>query len=575
MAAPAYGVVLRERTRYGAYVLRAAGAAPAPAFVEAADLTTVPSDPAVAAVQASVRPLLEALDADTRAEVAAATVFTTESVTAEMVALREAAAAAPPVVSAVEVVGPDAAALDALFGAQDPDATPGWLLGMTRPQPHGHIAAVVHGDIALPNFLAAEPNVAGRIEFDAAGAAVVKGTQSVRFTLVLPKTATDYANLPVVIYVHGINRTRIDMLVEADTAAARGMATLAIDAPYHGSRSSTAGDGRNDLTGDAVPDGFGDLEGLFPSVNFFHLVASGGVPAYHPAAMRDNLRQAAAEICALAAFVVSGDPSPIDAALVAAGLPGKLSFAPRVGILSESFGAMLATVALAVDPNLVAGSVWSIAAGFPYPAMLHSANFSGTFAGVVFSPFDVTARVALGDPIRGARFEPIVMLYDTAIERGDPLAFAPYLVAGSLRGGSGPHLMMTMSWGDEWVPNESHESMFAAAGVPRMPLAAPDSPPGDVLRFVSLPETGAAPVRGNLGGGRQTAAAVVWYPASHAAVRMLNDQFEFVSDQPPFERRAMPEPFDNPAAEAHAMWSRFLAEAVAGDVPSVIDPYAP
>jgi len=70
--------------------------------------------------------------------------------------------------------------------------------------------------------------------------AQVKGRVPVKFTIVLPAQAS-WANLPVVIYQHGINRTRNQVLVVADTAMKLGVAVIAIDLPFHGDRVKTRG----------------------------------------------------------------------------------------------------------------------------------------------------------------------------------------------------------------------------------------------------------------------------------------------------------------------------------------------
>ena len=70
------------------------------------------------------------------------------------------------------------------------------------------------------------------------------GTDSVTFRLVIP--AVGSGPFPVVLFQHGINRSKDDALAIANSLASAGYATLAIDAIYHGDRTTPgaqSGDG--------------------------------------------------------------------------------------------------------------------------------------------------------------------------------------------------------------------------------------------------------------------------------------------------------------------------------------------
>jgi hypothetical protein len=577
--APQWGTLLAEKRRYGAYVTsgvtdpQGRSLSPAPAFAAAVDLDRAPADARIEAARASLLPLLEGLG-DSADTVVAATVFRTASVTDDAVAMRAAVAASPPQVSAHEIYGPDEEGergLQRIFGEQEPDAVPGVIHGPgTRAQPHGNVEVVIHGTIDIPSFLSETPGVAGRLTYDGEGAPVIKGHHPVRYTLILPR-AQSWEALPVVVYVHGVGRTRADMVVQAETVTARGMALIAIDLLYHGDRGD-GGDQVNDITGEPHPDGFGDLEGLFPAVRFFHMTGSGGLPAYSHIAQRENLRQAAIDICSLVSFVVGGDVTPIAEALAAHyGEARALSFrSDTVALLTESFGGALGLVAVAIEPRLGAASVSSAAFGFPYPAMLHSPNYSGTFSGVLTTPYGIADRVVLGDPLRGARFEPILNLYNNVLASGEVSGFAAHLLSGVLRGGQGPSLLLTQSFGDEWVSNDATEKLAGVLGVPRVLMTAPMTAP---LRYVDLAER-AAPLASNVAAG-QTAGLTLWHPSPHAVLRKLTDLFEYEPDFPPFQARQPPEPVDpTPIAELHAQYGHFLTTFFAG-TPEIIDPYAP
>lgn len=573
VAVPVLGTTLREATPYGAWVDDA---------VHGADGTPVSRatgfDPAT---EPSLTALAQALPAATLSHVVTATVFHTEHVTRGLAAMRAVVTATPPVVTAIDQIFSTPAELDGLFGVQDPAAVPGGDdsgAPVHRPQPHGHVAAVLHGHLNLANFLSASQTVAGFPSFDAAGVPAVQSQSSVKFTLVLPKTTpASFANLPVIIYVHGINETREDLMYVADTAAAHGMATLGIDLLYHGDRQfGTVTDAMNGITGAAGPDGFAEGMGLLPATHFFQLSPSGGIPQYHPRAMRENLRQAAADVCSLVSFLRSGDLALVNGALAPVGLPADLSFRPGVAVVTESFGALVTGVALAVEPGIGAAVLSSAAAGFPYPAMVHSPSFSGTFIGIITAPYDLSARIVIGDAKLDPRFDPLVMLYDSALEEGDPVAYAPYVADGSVRGDLGPNLLMGEVYKDETVSNDSTEHLAGIYGVPRVPFtAAPMQPPDPPNRWVVLP-TAAAPLMGDAAGGQRTRALGVWHPSTHPFLRLYKGQHRLATDLFPFTPLPMPVVIDPlPIAQLHAQWARFLSDYFAGAVPTVIDPYVP
>jgi hypothetical protein len=590
VVAPKIGQMLREKHRYAAYVTDDVKGADGTAvwrdadFAAAADLSAVPADADVAAAQASLRPLLEALGGDAAAHVVVATVFRTEGVSQDLVAMRDLVAAAPPSPSAIDaVIGPDAAALDAVFGAEPADHRPGMHEAeVVRGQPHQHVAVIVQGRLPIASFMNASDATAGFIQHDANGQPIVQGTPQVKFTLILPKQAS-WANLPVVIYEHGINRTRADMLVQADTVTAQGMALLAIDIIYHGDRATQPVDAISDVTRVQAPDGFGDVKGLDASVRFFVLTGSGGVPAAHMLGMRSTLQQAAVDLCSLVAFARAGNLAPIATALAAAdpGLPADLSFrSDGVALVSESFGSMLAATALAVEPGIHAAVLSVPAGGFPYPTLLHSPPFSGTFSGVILTPFDVAMRVIFGDDVKGARFEPIVRLYDSALESGEPIAYAPYVLDGGLRGGDAPNVLVAEVWSDEWVPNEASEHLAVAMGLPELPLALTMPPPsGGTLRFVALPSV-SAPLSGNVAAGTRTAAFSVWFPAAHAMIRQRDAALVYEFDLPrvgeadPFPMRATPLDIVQPIDKLHLQYATFLSTAFQpGGTATIVDPW--
>lgn len=563
---PRLGTVLRHDHSYGAYLTSA---------VETTDGEPLTAD-ADFAGHASVAPVLDLLPAATRDTVVSATVFRTASFPLQSQRMRDAVAAMPPTVTVLDVIDGDAE-LDAVLGNQIDDAVPGNCLPSSRPQPHNHVGALIHGTTTLTSFLSDTVNVDGFPEYDIGGFPIVKGAFPVDFTLSLPATTGDWNALPVMIYVHGINGTRNHINTLVNTAGRLGVAVLAIDLPYHGHRARRPADQHdvlNETLGTSTPDGYGDSHGLFAASGLFHLAPSGGIPALHPRAMGENLRQTALEVIQLVAFVRDGIDTPLETAIAPiTSLPDTFQFRDDVALLTESLGGMVTGLALALEPSLAVAYISSPAAGFPDPALLHSPNYSATFASAMTGPYDIAARIDVADPSHDFRIDPIVMLFGNVVERGDAIAYAPLITSGELRGGSGPHLVVGMAWGDVWVSNDTTEGFVKALGLPESTLALA-TPPSDTVRFVDLPAD-PWPVSANLPGGK-TGCFVVYNPAGHASLRLFEEERNHEPLFPPYVEIVPPAPIaPTQVQQIHELWSELFAghfDAAPGL--SLTDPYA-
>lgn len=580
--APKVGTVLRWHHRYAAYLTTAATddvgtpIAAGAKFKAAIDPAGATTDAGVVAARANLAPLLAVLPADTVATLVSATVFVTSNDGARTKAMRDVVAAAPPTITITAVYGPDETGptgLQALVGDGPADGVQGTSTDNITPQPHNHVALIIHGTITLPNFLSTDFLVDGRPTFTG-GVPQIKATQAVPFTLTLPRQAS-WTDLPVAIYVTGLGRPRLDVLTQSNTAGRQGVAMLTVDTRYCASRGIAPTDTMNELLGTSVPDGFADNNGLLAPIGLFHFNDSGGLPGYHPQGMGENLRQGALEVTALVAWIADGDVGPLTTAVSGiAGVPHAISFRDDVGILTESLGGIIAGTALAIEPRLGVAYISDPASGMPYPSMMHSPNYSGQFLQVVTSPFGIGSRVTLFDPTRDARFDPIVMMFDNVVERGDSAAYAPDIADGALRGDAGPDLVVGMAWGDVWVSNDTSEAFAAALGLPYTPFPAAPMKPAQAIRYAPLPEV-ALPVSGNRGAGQRTGAFVVFNPAGHASLRRLAEQRNYDATFPPFIAVDPPTPIpDTQGAQIQAVWGTLFGQHFAGTVPTITDPYA-
>src|SRR5262249_7847696 len=137
----------------------------------------------------------------------------------------------------------------------------------------------------------------------------------VPFTIVLPRTGR-CANLPLVIFQHGVTEERSRLFTDANGLAAHGIAVAAIDFPFHGSRAAMPRDVKNNATneicaGTGPCDHFGDQQALNAAIGFFTVAGDANVVAGDPRGGRDNFRQAAADVMQLVRTLTVGDLSPI------------------------------------------------------------------------------------------------------------------------------------------------------------------------------------------------------------------------------------------------------------------------
>src|SRR5207253_307041 len=192
---------------------------------------------------------------------------------------------------------------------------------------------------------------------------------------------------------------------------------------------------------------------------------------------------------------------------------------------------------------------------FPFPSMIHSPNYSAQFLQLLTQPYDVQDRVVLFDAAKDARFEPMIMFFDNVLERGDALAYAPDVADGALRGDSGPDVVLSESWGDVWVSNDTQEGFASAMGLPYLPFPAAPTQPPMPDRFVPLPMA-SGPVSGNRANGARTGAFVTYHPAGHAALRRYLEERNFQPTYPPFVQIDPATPIPNTQElQSQSVWS--------------------
>ena len=588
-ARPANGHVLRQKNLY-AYVITSgvldAKGKPVSAPAELATLlaaTARPGDAPHGAAWDQLQKLAPALAAINvkQADIIGFTVFTTQSVTADLEAIRAALqTGAPPsatvgFVFAATPTKSDDGSLDDLFGkpvAQRPGADNAGGLA------HDAIAFVVQGSIVAPDWLFAStpstdptkatPSKIGVIGF-ADGKPKQLGSATVPFTLVLPKIAdgASYANVPTVIFQHGLGGDRATVCVLANTLAHAGFATIGIDIPFHGMRRGHAVDAIHNFNPTlAGPDGWAD-DGDESLLAFFDSAGdkTRGILALQPDVFRGSFQQSVSDIMLEVRMIAESKLDALgqrDTRLTGLSLRGD-----RILYSGESFGSILGGQVLAIEPRLQ-GAVLSVGGGgFITPLLTWSVEY-GILAPLLEGAVGVYASANPPESDFGYN------LFEQLIEPSDPLAMARQVISEPLAGATPRHILLFEALHDESVPNIAAESLAVALGLDGASVTAGGTPTWS-WETPAL-TTHAAPLSGNrmVAGSPVTAAILQMTPASHGMFTEQHGQSTSNTTTRPFKKLAAPVKFDNPIDALHAIYAAFATDFFAGKTPTLIDPPA-
>ncbi len=577
-ARPVFGAVLHEACTY-AYVITRDVKTDLGALAPSADLTALLSESAPGArllhahdVYAPLRAKLANGSIDA-AQVAAATVFTTHTLTKDYLAARAALlAGAKPKATVSQIwartpTTDDNGSLDTIFGVATVEQ-PG--MDNAGGMAHAGIEYVIQGSYTATDFLGGatknalgiDATVVGQVEYDAAGAPKAKGSILVPFTLVIP-TGADLTNLKYSVIQHGLGSQRLDMMTVANTLATKGIASILIDLPFHGARSADAQDKLTDLTDAMAPDGFSEYSSN-ASLGFFSVNGNTamGIPQLSPRSVRSHFFQAVNDLEAAYLLLGGGDLSAIgarDSRLAA------LKFDDTaVGYASESFGSMIGTIVAAFQPNLV-GAVLDVGGGgLVFPLLLNSATFAPLFGTLLDSNLGTNAAGGV-DP---GDTDWAYNLGQSLLDLGDSLAFSPYVVGAQsyATGDKACHVLQLSAWRDEVVPNPANIAL--ARGLGLQPVQLTDGVAPDLLDWGTTATQGM--LAGNGTGGR-TAAFVQFHEAGHSMLtqRQGYHRYDLSGGKPPFPALARPMPIANPTNRAHALTGSFLDAALKAQVPEV------
>jgi len=246
---------------------------------------------------------------------------------------------------------------------------------------------------------------------------VVTSMQTVPLLITVPNEGSGQmrpaAGWPVVIYGHGVTRSRADMLTIADTAARAGYAVVAMDTPLHGispndpvlaplyiGNTPFAGIA-NERTFDV--DYVSNVTGAPPSDGIIDASGTHMINLSSSLTSRDNLRQGEADLSMLAVTIPSisydGDALP--------DFDGS-----TIQFVGQSLGAMMGTVFAAIEPT-VANAFLSV----PFGGIARGLEGSEYFGPRIRAGLLAAAGLVPGT----SDYEQFFLVFQTILDSGDPI----------------------------------------------------------------------------------------------------------------------------------------------------------
>lgn len=543
---PQRGIALAQGGQYAAVVTTGVATGSGVSLTEAPDLAAALSASSPGAAPARLRRAATALapleqylgnGAPPADKIAGATVFTTCKYTALATVRQQLAQMPAPAVKVAHIYA-GASELDSFLGTPADNTAP----GADNPGgiAHADIGYVVLGTFPSPNYQSAVPDKLGVWQDGPTGAPMVKGTDQVPFLLALPGGLSSYANLPVIVFQHGLNSSRAAVLAVANSLTARGFAVIGIDIPFHGDRFPDAVDMKHNFGTTPGPDGLADDTSYGPSLLFFDFQGADGFGALDPRVIAGSFQQAMVDMMSESILIKSGDFSAIGKSESA--LAGLSFNAGRVVYSSESFGSIIGAAMLAFEPNYQAAFLSVGGGGILNQLLENSPTYGQLFLPVVEGKFGLSANDVAYD-VSPPHTNYAFVMFSMLLAEADPLTYAPLLQH------KGVNVVMANAVADESVPNQASEALAAAIG---LQLAPVDSARTSALPYVpasAIPAT-TIPVSGNVtvDGKALTAAYFELDPATHGMITHAHGQRKYMAPFPPFVPRTTPEQVDNPTA---------------------------
>jgi virulence factor lipase-like protein len=430
-------------------------------------------DPALKAYRKSLLDAL-AVSGVNPTNVVAASVFSTQSATADLEKIRDQIKAATPAPATMLGVFPRSDVLAVQFKRQvetAPTFVTSTLPAVVDIVP-GAVGTIAFGKYTSPDYETAEkfiPAVGTRT-----GVPAVQATNDIYFDLFLPSGTPPSGGWPVAIFGHGFTDSKQGApIVVASVLASHGVATIAINVVGHGGgplgtltilRASgppvtiPAGGRGIDQDGNGTID---STEGV------------NATPPQTIISSRDGLRQTVVDIMQLVRLIETG------------GVPGLSS--TRIYYAGQSFGGIYGTILLGVEPsiragvpNVPGGAIIEIARlspsfrflvglslGFRVPSLANLPPAFDPAAGAVVPQFDENMPLRDQPPLvntvpGAAAIQEFIEHSEWVSQSGNPVAYAPHIRKSPLGDLDAKPVIIQFAKGDKTVPNPTASALIRA-----------------------------------------------------------------------------------------------------------------
>ena len=418
----------------------------------------------------------------TQAKIAAATLFTTQSISADLYKIMQSVRQARPRANfmignggAARAVFPVTPATSITFNRQTGTTgfTPSTLPILALFVKPGAVGSVAYGTFDSPNYMNASKFIpaVGTLS----GKPAVQGTEKLVFQLFLPSSPKPAGGYPVAIFGHGFTDSMYGApWAVASTFASRGIATLSIQVVGHGGGAqgtlAVNVPGNATVTVPAGGRGFDqDGNGTIDSTEGVN-----AAPPYTVLGNRDGLRQTVVDIMQLVSAVEAGMDVDGD---------GKADLdASRIYYSGQSFGGIYGTILLGVEPRIKAGvpnvaggsitevarlgvfrPLTGIALATRTPSLINVPDPSG----IAFNEnIPLRNLPLLVNLVPGAM--PIQKVLDNnewAQQAGNPVSYAPFIRKHPLPGNSPKPVLFQFARGDQTVPNPTTTAILRAGNL--------------------------------------------------------------------------------------------------------------
>jgi dienelactone hydrolase len=303
--------------------------------------------------------------------------------------------------------------------------------------------------------------------------------------------------LPVVIFHHGLNGSRFQMLGIAAALAQAGFIAVATDAPFHGSRSACkvdsecttgAADGvcTLDPTNQAVPGSCTTGQLKFDPARLSYVASGNDFISSNFFRSRDAIRRDLLDQSALVLAVAPAAPRlAADDPFVAALEADLVSVDnAKLRYLGQSLGSIIGTSVLATNPRFESG-VLNVGGGtvvdvftskdsvftFQPGGVAGSSELEKVISAVIPG---FTFQAAATDPVMLATYQKLLQVAKWILDPADPVNYAAHVqtkLASPVSGALGPLAFATtgvlaqVSQGDDVVPNSTNYELDALIGL--------------------------------------------------------------------------------------------------------------